>query len=228
MNEIKSSRFKDAPWYISESVVVGGAGGIGTWLSLLLTRAGFDPVVYDFDTVEEHNMGGQLFCDEDIGKTKVESLGNLIKKYTGTSIVSFTKKFDESGMAHDYMFSAFDNMKARKDMFNVWKKFAIKRTSEDPSVKPIFIDGRLSAENMQIFCVTMDNMEEYEKHLFDDSEVLDAPCTMKQTSHSAAMIASHMTAFFTNHITNVVEKDTVRNIPFLWEYYIPINYLKEE
>jgi hypothetical protein len=51
---------------------------------------------------------------------------------------------------------------------------------------------------------------------------------MKQTSHSAAMIASHMVGFFTNHMTNnaVGEKD--RTVPFFWEYFIPINYINEE
>ena len=78
-------------------------------------------------------------------------------------------------------------------------------------------------EQLQIFCVTPDRIEEYERdHLFDDSEVEDAPCTMKQTSHSAAMIASHMVGLFTNHITNIYEREIIRDIPFYYEYFIPI------
>jgi len=42
------------------------------------------------------------------------------------------------------------------------------------------------------------------------------------------MIASHMVAFFTNHYTNVVEKDNSRSVPFFWEYFIPIDYLNIE
>ena len=81
---------------------------------------------------------------------------------------------------------------------------------------------------MQIFCVTPKYISKYKEHLFDDSEVEDAPCTMKQTSHSAAMIASHMTAFFTNHLTNNNSGDIDRTVPFLWEYFIPLDYLKVE
>ena len=82
---------------------------------------------------------------------------------------------------------------------------------------------RLTMEQLQIFCVTPDRIEEYEReHLFDDSEVEDAPCTMKQTSHSAAMIASHMVGLFTNHITNIYEREIIRDIPFYYEYFIPI------
>ena len=87
---------------------------------------------------------------------------------------------------------------------------------------PIFIDGRLEMEQLQIFCVTPDKMEEYEKTLFDDAIVEDLPCTMKQTSHSAAMIASLMTSFFTNHITNVREGMIVREVPFYHEFFIPM------
>ena len=104
----------------------------------------------------------------------------------------------------------------------------VKELKGVPTDTPIFIDGRLRAEQMQIFCVTPDKIEEYEKHLFDDSEVEDAPCTLKQTSHSAAMIASHMTAFFTNHLTNNNSGDIDRTVPFLWEYFIPLDYLKVE
>ncbi len=72
----KFNRFKDAPWFPKEDVhtVVGGAGGIGSWLTLLLSRAGFKPIVFDFDTLEEHNLGGQFFSKRQIGKTKVEAL----------------------------------------------------------------------------------------------------------------------------------------------------------
>ena len=59
-------------------------------------------------------------------------------------------------------------------------------------------------------------------YLFEDSEVEDAPCTMRQTSHSACMIASHMVASFTNHITNIYERETVRDVPFFYEFFIPL------
>lgn len=68
MKEIHSSRFKDAPWFPKEetNVVIGGAGGIGSWLSLLISRAGFFPIVYDFDILEEHNLAGQLYTSHSL------------------------------------------------------------------------------------------------------------------------------------------------------------------
>jgi molybdopterin/thiamine biosynthesis adenylyltransferase len=217
-------RLKDAPWLKTDketpTVIIGGAGGIGTWLTLLLVRAGFATYVYDFDTVEHHNMGGQLFKKSDLSKYKVDALKATVQEFTEDFISVNTTAYTNTSMTSLEMFSAFDNMLARKVMFENWK------TKQSDLPGAIFIDGRLTAEQMQIFCVTKDKIEEYEKHLFDDSEVADAPCTFKQTSHSAAMIASHMVGFFTNHITNVMEDNTDRNVPFYWEYYIPIDYIK--
>lgn len=52
-------RFKDAPWFPKDeiSIVVGGAGGTGSWAAFFLARAGFSPLIYDHDIIEVHNMG---------------------------------------------------------------------------------------------------------------------------------------------------------------------------
>lgn len=232
MNTTQAGRFKDAPWFPKEEthVIVGGVGGIGSWLTLLLARAGFIPMVYDFDTFEEHNMSGQLVAKSSIGQIKVEAVKKVVLDFADTEIIANNEKYTADTMSHHYVFSGFDNMQARKDMFNAWKAYVAEYTKEHDGEgdTPIFIDGRLLMENMQIFCVTPDKIEEYEKHLFSDDEVKEAPCTLKQTSHSAAMIASHMVGFFTNHMTNNAEQDKVRALPFLWEYFIPINYINEE
>ena len=230
MTEKQSSRFKDALWFPKEetNVIVGGAGGIGSWLTILLARAGFFPIVYDFDVIEEHNMGGQLYGKKHITKSKVGALKDIVQEFTETEIVAMDEAYTLESMSHTYVFSAFDNMKARKEMFEAWCAFVEDwKTSEDTSEIPVFIDGRLTMEQLQIFCVTPDRIDAYKEHLFDDTEVPDAPCTLKQTSHSAAMIASHMVGFFTNHITNNNVGDTDRNLPFMWEYFIPVNYVNE-
>lgn len=227
MTETQSNRFKDAIWFPKETTycIVGGAGGIGSWLTLLLARACFTPVVFDFDTLEEHNMAGQLYPRQSIELSKVDALSSLITDFADTQIITYNEAFTSESMSSPFMFSAFDNMKARKDMFEVWVEGNKDWKSAEEPVEPIFIDGRLSLEQIQIFCVTMDKIDQYREHLFDDSEVEDAPCTLKQTSHTAAMIGAHMVGFFTNHIANLSIGDKDRNIPFMWEYFIPVDYL---
>ena len=42
------------------------------------------------------------------------------------------------------------------------------------------------------------------------------------------MIAGHMVGFFTNHITNINLRDEVREIPFIYEYFTPMNLTVSE
>ena len=224
--ERENLRFQGLDWYSQDDapvVVVGGAGGIGSWLAFFLARANFNVTLSDFDTVEEHNIGGQLFKRDQIGKYKAEAVGRNVSDFSTNTINAQIVKITEETATHEFMFSAFDNMDARRAMFKVWKR------SWNSMNRPIFIDGRLNAEQFQIFCVTPENADEYERiHLFNDSEVEDAPCSAQQTTHTAAMIAGHMVGFFTNHITNINLRDEVREIPFVYEYFTPMNLTVSE
>jgi len=222
----KLTRFKDASWLgAEESCIIGGAGGIGSWLAFLLARANFIPIVYDFDRLEEHNLGGQLFHKDQIGKLKVEALGEVIKDFCDTNIWQMNEEFNLRSMGGNIMFSGFDNMKAREDMFAVWCKYVEADYCEKKDC--IFIDGRLLAEQMQILCITGDSPENIERYkteyLFSDEDVPDGPCTMKQTSHAAAMIAAMMVGFFTNFVHNMRTNTKSRIVPFYHEYFIPLN-----
>ena len=224
--ERENLRFQGLDWYSQDNapvVVVGGAGGIGSWLSFFLARANFNVILSDFDTVEEHNIGGQLFKRNQIGRYKAEAVGRNVSEFSTNTINAQIVKITEETATHEFMFSAFDNMDARRAMFKVWKR------SWNSMNRPIFIDGRLNAEQFQIFCVTPENADEYERiHLFNDSEVEDAPCSAQQTTHTAAMIAGHMVGFFTNHITNINLREEVREIPFMYEYFTPMNLTVSE
>lgn len=197
-----------------------------SWLCYFLTKIGFRVNLYDFDTVEDHNLGGQLFRQEDLGKLKVNAVHNVVKTFCNGTLSTFNERVTLNTMTHHFMFSAFDNMEARTALFNVWKK----SWSVTPNgIIPIFIDGRLEIEQLQIFCVTPENADRYEKeHLFHDSVVEEAPCTMKQTSHTAAMIGTLMTSYFTNHIANIYSKETIREVPFYYEFVVPMNYSASE
>lgn len=222
-DNIYHGRFKDAIWYPKEFVgcIVGGAGGIGSWLTLLLVRSGFYPTVYDFDTIEAHNIGGQFFKISDLRKLKVEALKVNIAEYTKHFIDYVSEPYDNTSITSKFTFSCFDNMAARKVMFQRW----VEKQSHNPQA--IFIDGRLTMDQLQIFCVTPDRIEDYKKFLFDDSEVEDAPCTAKQTTYTATMIASHMVAFFINHYSNIITGTKSNNVPFSWELFVPLTLIGE-
>ena len=214
MIDTKKSRFRDASWFEKLEkypipIIVGGAGGIGSWLVMFLSRVltSNQIILYDFDKVEEVNMAGQLFRIHDIGKLKVTAMKDIAKDFSGfDKIIAQPDRYDNESLKSPVMFSCFDNMKARKDMFENWLSEAEKYPDS------IFIDGRLLAEQFQVYFVTLEGAKEYQdKHLFDDSEVEDVNCSYKQTTHFAAMIAGKMVQGFTNWLEGTYE------IPFRYE-----------
>lgn len=203
----KRVRFRDATWLKEKLplVTIGGVGGIGSWLSFFLSRIGFPIIVYDLDTVDETNMGGQLYDHESIGRSKVEAIIDVCNRFSYPISIETYLEFTEEDFVTPITVACFDNMKSRKLMFEKWKKL---------ENKELFIDGRLLAESFQIYCVTPENMEKYEQTLFDDSEVEELVCSFKATSHCGAMISSNITGLITNYLTNKNLKAVIRNLPF--------------
>jgi sulfur carrier protein ThiS adenylyltransferase len=208
------SRFKDAPWANYPGIItIGGVGGIGSWTSFFLARAGFSQVIYDFDTVEELNLGGQLYGISSIGIPKTRAIKDIIEEFSGPVKVSTFDRFEEDSLITDFAIAAFDNMASRKLMFEAWKKL---------DSRVVFIDGRLLAETFTIHIVTPGNEEAYEASLFDDSEIEDAPCTFKSTTHCGAMLGTLITSIITNIITNLNYEADIRSIPTFISVNLPL------
>lgn len=223
------TRFKDAVWYDpNKSIVLGGLGGIGSWTSLLLSRLGYTIYGYDFDNYDTTNMGGQFVSKDSIGVNKAEVAKKFALDFSNNDKFFPLGMYNkEESMVDNITISAFDNMKARKDMFESWKEMQLSKTERDPSEINIFIDGRLLMEGFQIYAVTSKNrIIEYEKTLFEDSKVQDLPCTLKSTSHSGAMIASFIVGVLTNHIYNKKVGSIIRDVPFMTTFDIPLMLLE--
>lgn len=196
-------RFEDANFRTFEVTVVG-AGGIGSHLAPMLKQIGHHVVVYDGDNVESQNIATQNYGPRHIGMNKNEAIKDVIFANTGESI-----EIDDwyDGMATPVMFACVDNMKARKEIFKTWK------TQDNPK---LLIDGRLQAEMLQVFAVTPDRVDKYEQTLFADSDVEEGACTYRQTYHFGTMIASIMTALFTNW--DKIDQGEGRLCPFYTEF----------
>lgn len=233
--EPQFGRVKGASWFpllYKKDVLVLGQGGIGSWTALLLSRIGCNLHLFDMDKYEVHNMTGQIVKHSAIGKDKTTAMVEVINDFSPTCLaVGYPQRYDEDSFTGTIVLCGFDNMVARKVAFNNWKTAVEKQSMEMDRAQFFFQDGRLLAEQLQIFSIPGDRedlIEKYEKeYLFDDAEVQEAECTFKQTSHCAAMIASHMVGFLTNWVSNVemVSKELppFRQVPFMFEYLIPAN-----
>lgn len=232
--KLNTVRFNDAEWFNKirqTAVTIAGCGGIGSWTSLLISRLNpYTIRLYDNDNVEEVNLAGQLFNKNNIGDSKVYSCINTINAFSDFyraygNISRLTTDTSISMEALRNIICGFDNMASRKEIFEAWYK-NYKGNSES-----IFIDGRLNAEDFQIFCITGENADaafKYKEHyLFSDNAVEEAPCSYKQTSFCASMIASLITNLFVNHVANLVSGD-FRCLPFKISYDATTMLLKTE
>ena len=221
IGKARRARFSEADWLTDRkwTVTIEGLGGIGSWVALLVSRSVYPLklLLYDMDIVSEVNIGGQLYGPDDVGLKKTDVSQTNIGKFSGVYDIITFEEFKETSVISSVCISAFDNMKARRAMFNVWKNAHFPGGT-------IFIDGRLLAEYYQIYFVTPDRIEEYEKTLFDDSEVEQENCAFKQTTHFAAMIASKMVQGLTNWIVN--NKGGNRELPFKYTEVGPLFHVE--
>ena len=123
MNTENHNRFKDADWYDKSSfqnIVVGGAGGIGSWLALFLTRIGHTLYIYDDDTIDQTNMAGQFYNQSQVGDRKTAAVKDNCRNLNGANLVNTFGRYDSTGLVSPIMVTCFDNMAGRKLMFEKW------------------------------------------------------------------------------------------------------------
>jgi molybdopterin/thiamine biosynthesis adenylyltransferase len=101
-------------------VTLCGAGALGSQLADNLVRQGLRQLtVIDFDRVEAHNIGAQLYRREDVGALKVDVLKAHCFRSTGVEIVPIAKRLDEHTVGKllrgaGLVIDTFDNSAARR------------------------------------------------------------------------------------------------------------------
>lgn len=232
---VTTARFSGAVWYekIQEQVIcVGGQGGISSWFTFLAARMHPRSIyTYDPDRVERVNLAGQLFCSDDVGMYKGEAISRTITKYSEyRSMFSINERYTAvDGMQCKIMVCGFDNMTARREFYSRWKSLVFSLPEEERS-QCLFIDGRLAAETLQVFCIvgtSLWDMENYEKnYMFSDEEAEEAVCSLKQTAYMANIIGGIMNNLLVNFCANLC--GGCRTIPFYTSYEADQMYLKLE
>ena len=231
-----TSRFSGAIWYSaiqSKTITLAGVGGIGSYVGFLLARlkpAGL--YLYDPDIVEQANMSGQLYGNHNLGQGKVYALSIMMQQYANYyNSISYQERFTAESEATDIMICGFDNMEARKLFFDAWEDRLMSKPEEERG-KMLFIDGRLAAEEFQVFAIQGNDlraMREYRsKWLFSDAVADETICSYKQTTFMANMIASVMVNLFVNFVANECNPIIDRDVPFMTQYSADTMYFKVE
>lgn len=169
---------------MGEEITIIGAGAIGSFTVLQLAKVGFGNIrVFDFDKVEDVNLGSQFYRFSDVGVPKVEALKNLVYDFTKIRIEGINAKY-EGGMFPGIVISAVDSMKVRKLIFDEHR--------EKSHATRAIIDPRMGAETALLYTVLPMNKadcRDYEKTLYTDERAESEPCTEKSTIYCANMLS---------------------------------------
>lgn len=227
VGKASKTRFQDATWLKFDNYfTIIGVGGIGSWVTYLLTKIGYKCHIYDNDSLGEVNMGSQFYSNKFVRENKVHALVHtleLLSKEDSENIIQTTgTKFVEGSVISDFLLICVDNMATRKIASEEWYKQQVSNEWKNPC---LLLDGRMDAEFYEVFCVTNEETyQRYVKTLFLDSAVPDAPCSFKSTPQTAALISGTMTTCIVNHLSNINTGDTMRSVPFHIEQATPIHY----
>ena len=185
------------PDELTKPITVIGAGAIGSFTVLSLAKIGCSDIsVYDFDTVELHNLGNQFYRTQDLEKPKVEALKDLVKDFEDIEITAHNEKFNGQKIKPGILIVSVDDMDTR---IEIWKRFKEKFGAE------LYIDARMGGEAMRIYTIDPidgDDVEFYEKNLYPSNKALELPCSAKSIMYNVLCVSS----FVVNNIKKYAMK----------------------
>ncbi len=173
---------------LTTPITVIGAGAIGGWTVLSLAKMGFNDItVYDNDEVSIENMNCQFYPYSAIGKSKVETLAQLVEMFANVKIKAINGRYEGKTSFNGIVISAVDSMEARKLIWNAQKK----KTSKAKFI----IDPRMGAETSLLYVMDPKNEQDiksYEKTLYTDNNAVAERCTAKATIYTANLLAGQV------------------------------------
>lgn len=118
MNLIKSHEFFQ-PEKVREPLHIVGCGSVGSTVAENLARSGLTNfVLWDFDTVEEKNVANQMYRSQDVGKSKVEALRDIITEINPDAAerIKLMPNGWNGELLSGYIFLAVDSIDVRKQI----------------------------------------------------------------------------------------------------------------
>lgn len=127
----------------SARIHIVGCGSVGSTIAENLARCGITKMtLWDFDTVEAHNIVNQMFRQQDVGKLKVEALKDILTEINPDVADHIELKPEgwKGKLMSGYIFLCVDNIELRKEI--------VEKHMDSPFVKAMF-DFRTLLESAQ-------------------------------------------------------------------------------
>ena len=178
-----------------------GCGAIGSSAAVQLCRMGGDVFnIYDFDIVEEANIGVSEYIQADIGRPKVTALETRLNNISPLTTVYTNnerfKSYAPTGEGRDIIILGFDSMESRLEAVSIICSKIIPKEYQPKCI----IDGRMGAEHYQQYIISKPTLSRYKKHWYSDDSGSQEPCNAKATSYCSNMSGS----FIANAVRKIV------------------------
>lgn len=183
-----------------------GVGAIGRQVALQLAAMGAPSLrLIDPDTVEEVNLAPQGFLENDLGRPKVQAVGDLCQQINHQLAVyehqeRFRRSMPDLG---NVVFCAVDSIQTRR---HIWE--AVQDRVE------FFADGRMSAEVVRVLVAAdAESRGYYPTTLFAVEEAVQGSCTAKSTIFTANIAAGLMLEQFSRWLRKLpIDQDMQLNL----------------
>lgn len=144
------------PDQLTEPVHIIGVGAMGSHIAEGLVRLGVTRIhIYDFDTVDPHNLTNQIYLARHIGLPKTEALETYLKEINPELQIRTHKAWNKMTPLLGYVFIAVDNIETRKEIVQSnWNNFQIRG----------MFDTRMRLTDAQVYAA--DWTKEEQKTLF--------------------------------------------------------------
>ena len=110
-----------------------GCGSVGSTVAVLLARAGVTRMtLWDFDTVEAHNLANQMFRQNDVGRLKTEALAGILTEINPDIVDNLQLKSDgwKGQQLSGYVFLCVDSIELRREI--------VEKFTDSPYIRAMF------------------------------------------------------------------------------------------
>ena len=130
-----------------------GCGSVGSTIAENLARCGVkNMTLWDFDTVEPHNIVNQMFTQNHVGKLKVEALKDILTDINPEIVDGIELKPEgwKGKLMSGYIFLCVDSIELRREI--------VEKHMDSPYVKAVF-DFRTLLEGAQHYAADWSNFK---------------------------------------------------------------------
>lgn len=186
------------PFDVKDDIHIIGVGAVGSFIALQLAKLGISKFhIWDFDTVDDHNIANQVYTFRDIGRAKTDAMKDHILANNPDCEVITHGKYEGDPLT-GYVFMEVDSVELRKTI--------AEDNQYNRMLKKVF-DGRIGLSSGQLITVDWQDDDAIENYIklcdFKDSDAdvaVSACGTTLSVSPSVLTTAAEAVAMFINTI----------------------------